>query len=75
MIVPWKNLKSENVRALAEEFVLREGTDYGERELSLDAKVNSVLALLDRGEIEVVFDVESESCDLREAKKSKSVDP
>ena len=69
MIVPWQNLQSDTIRALAEEFVLREGTDYGEREVSLETKVSDVLKLLEEGSVEVVFDAETESCDLREKKR------
>ncbi len=39
-----------------EAFVLREGTDYGTREASLDAKVADVLEQLRRGRAEIVFD-------------------
>lgn len=71
MIIPWKELKPETLDALIEEFVSREGTDYGERELAFDTKCAQVRKLLERGEIEVVFDPASESCDLREAKSAR----
>jgi uncharacterized protein YheU (UPF0270 family) len=47
-----------------ESFVLREGTDYGERELSLDDKVRRVVRLLERGDARIVFDPRTESVDL-----------
>jgi uncharacterized protein YheU (UPF0270 family) len=49
------------LRAVVESFVLREGTDYGERELSLDEKVARMIAQLKRGEASIVFDPESDS--------------
>jgi uncharacterized protein YheU (UPF0270 family) len=42
-----------------ESFVLREGTDYGEREYSLEQKVAQVRAQLERGLARILFDPES----------------
>jgi uncharacterized protein YheU (UPF0270 family) len=41
--------------------VLREGTDYGEREFSLEDKVSHVIGQLKRGEAHIVFDPESQT--------------
>jgi uncharacterized protein YheU (UPF0270 family) len=49
-------LKPATLRAVIEAFVLREGTDYGEHEMSLDAKVAQVLIQLRRGEAHITFD-------------------
>ena len=57
-------LSREALRALVEEFVTRDGTDYGAVERSLDAKVADVLRQLDRGEVRIVFDPESETTSL-----------
>ena len=54
-------LSRDALRALVEEFVTRDGTDYGAVERSLDAKVADVLRQLDRGEVRIVFDSESET--------------
>jgi uncharacterized protein len=61
VIVPHTELAAELLRAVVESFVLREGTDYGEREISLDAKVSHVIRQLERGEAQIVFDPESET--------------
>jgi uncharacterized protein YheU (UPF0270 family) len=66
MKVDHRLINPETLRAVAEEFVLREGTDYGDREVSLDAKVGQVMRLLEKGKIQLVFDAETETCDLRE---------
>jgi len=60
-MVPHTELTAELLRAVVESFVLREGTDYGERELSLDEKVARMMAQLKRGEASIVFDPETES--------------
>jgi uncharacterized protein YheU (UPF0270 family) len=44
-----------------ESFVLREGTDYGAKEFSLDEKVAHVVRQLERGDVKIVFDLESQT--------------
>ncbi len=60
-MVPHTELTSELLRAVIESFVLREGTDYGEHELSLDEKVARVVTQLERGDANIVFDPDTES--------------
>lgn len=59
--VPHTELSPEALRGVIEAFVLREGTDYGEREFSLDQKVADVLRQLERGEARILFDPDSET--------------
>jgi uncharacterized protein YheU (UPF0270 family) len=59
--VPYGELPADLLNAVIESFVLREGTDYGEKELSLEDKVARVVRQLDRGEAKILFDPESES--------------
>jgi uncharacterized protein len=47
-----------------ESFVLREGTDYGEREYSLEQKVAQVRAQLERGQARILFDPETNTVTL-----------
>jgi len=65
MDIPFKELESETLTSIIEEFISREGTDYGLQEYSLDQKVQQVMKQLQRGEIVVTFDPESQSCDLQ----------
>ena len=62
--VPHTALAQDLLRAVIESFVLREGTDYGDRELSLDDKVGRVVRLLERGDARIVFDPRTESVDV-----------
>jgi uncharacterized protein YheU (UPF0270 family) len=55
------DLEPDTLRAVIESFVLREGTDYGEHETSLEDKVAQVLTQLRRGEAHITFDPTSES--------------
>jgi len=42
MIVPWQQIAPETLESLLREFVLREGTDYGEIEISVQDKIDQV---------------------------------
>ena len=64
IVIPHSELSSEALRSVVESFVLREGTDYGESEISLDLKFAQVLRQLERGEARIVFDAELESVDI-----------
>lgn len=64
MTVPYTELSEEVLRGVVESFVLREGTDYGEREFSLDQKVEHVLRQLRRGEARIMFDPATETIDI-----------
>jgi hypothetical protein len=59
--VPYGELPADLLNAVIESFVLREGTDYGEKEFSLEDKVGRVIGQLKRGEARIVFDPKSES--------------
>jgi uncharacterized protein YheU (UPF0270 family) len=62
--IPHTELSAEALRGVLESFVLREGTDYGEREYSLDEKVAHVLRQIERGEAQIMFDPATESVTL-----------
>jgi uncharacterized protein YheU (UPF0270 family) len=61
VVVPHTELAEDLLRAVIESFVLREGTDYGEQEFSLDQKVAKVVRQLERGDAQIVFDPDTES--------------
>ena len=61
IVVPYAELSADALRGVIESFVLREGTDYGERDVAFETKVAQVRRQLERGEAEIVFDPDSES--------------
>jgi uncharacterized protein len=69
--VPYGELPADLLNAVIESFVLREGTDYGEKEFSLEDKVARVISQLKRGEAKIVFDPESESVTIAVRQNSK----
>lgn len=64
VVVPYRELSAEALQGVLQSFVLREGTDYGDREFSLEQKVAHVLRQLKRGEARIVFDPNSETVDI-----------
>lgn len=62
--IPREKLSDDALIGVIDEFILREGTDYGSVELSLDAKRDRLLKQLDRGEVKIVFETESQSVTL-----------
>lgn len=54
-----RDLSDEALRGVIESFVLREGTDYGQRDYSLEEKIAAVTRQLDRGEAVIVFDTDT----------------
>jgi uncharacterized protein len=69
--VPYTELPPDLLHAVIESFVLREGTDYGEREVSLEDKVAGVVAQLKRGDAKIIFDPESDSVTIVVRQKSR----
>jgi uncharacterized protein YheU (UPF0270 family) len=58
--VPHGELSPEALRGVIEAFVLREGTDYGERDVPFETKVAQVLRQLERGEAQIMYDPETQ---------------
>ena len=65
MIVPWQDIAPETLENLISEFVLREGTDYGEVEVSLAHKIDQIKALLRSGDAVIVYYELHESVDIK----------
>lgn len=62
--IPHQRLSPEILRALIEEYVLREGTDYGTHEYTLAEKTAHVMRQLESGEAQIYFDPADESCNI-----------
>ena len=61
IIVPWKDLPPDTLHNLIEEFLTRDGTDYGDTEISTATKVEQVREQLKKEQVFVVFDETTES--------------
>jgi uncharacterized protein YheU (UPF0270 family) len=69
MIVPWQQIESDTLENLIKEFILREGTDYGEVEISLQDKIEQIKAQLASEEAVVVFSELHETVDIQLKRK------
>lgn len=68
MIIPWEALEEATLYNVLDSFILREGTDYGERELSLEEKRERLLAQLKADKVVIVWSELHESLDIKEKK-------
>lgn len=64
MKIPYTELSQEALLGVMEAFILREGTDYGHEEITIDQKRSRVLSMLQSGEAEIVFYQESDHIDI-----------
>ena len=64
MKIPYTELSQEALLGVMDAFILREGTDYGHVEITIDQKRSRVLSMLQSGEAEIVFYQESDHIDI-----------
>ncbi|MDC8829328.1 YheU family protein [Alteromonas gilva] len=69
MIIPIDEIAAETLHNIAKEFVLREGTDYGEIETELSTKVAQVVSQLKSGEALLVYSELHDTVDIRPARE------
>lgn len=62
MIIPYQELNPDTLYAIADEFVSREGTDYGAVEVSHQNKVEQVVRQIKAGEAFILYSELHESC-------------
>lgn len=68
MIIPWQQLEESTLYNVLDSFILREGTDYGERELSLAEKRERLLQQLKADKVVIVWSELHESLDIKDKK-------
>lgn len=70
MVIPHQELTAGALQGVIEEFVTREGTDYGGVCVCLADKVQQVRDQLDCGDAVLVYDHERNSCNIVPANKT-----
>lgn len=63
-------LSREALIGVVEEYITREGTEYGEREFSLAEKREQALRLLESGEVVIAFEPETGTTTLQQKERS-----
>jgi uncharacterized protein len=56
VIIPFERLSKEALYGVIEEFVTRDGTDYGILEIDLEQKMRLVMRQLEKGEVFIAYD-------------------
>jgi uncharacterized protein YheU (UPF0270 family) len=62
--IPYRQLKPETLRRLIQEFVSRDGADWGDVGGTLEDKVEQVLRQLRDNQVKVVFDLRTQTANL-----------
>jgi uncharacterized protein len=63
-IIPVDKLSAKALRGVIEEYISREGTDYGEKEASMEAKFGQLKHKLEKGLAVIVFDDKAETTNI-----------
>jgi hypothetical protein len=63
-IIPVNRLSPEALQGVIEEFISREGTDYGEIEVSPETSFRQVKHRLEKGSAVLIFDDETETTNI-----------
>jgi hypothetical protein len=63
-IIPLNKLSAKALRGVIEEFISRDGTDYGETEVSMETKFRQVEYKLESGLAILLFDDETETTNI-----------
>ncbi len=66
-IIPVDRLSVEALQGVINEFISREGTDYGEIEVSAETKFKQVKQRLERGLSVLIFDDQTETTNIFQA--------
>lgn len=64
VVVPWERLSPAALRGVIEEFITREGTEYGADDVALERKLAQVQRQLESAEVVVLFDARAETVNL-----------
>jgi len=64
MIIPLEQLPAETLLAIIENFILREGTEYGAEDISKQAKIGQVMKQLKQGSAVLVYSELHESVNI-----------
>ncbi|MBU0673743.1 MAG: YheU family protein [Proteobacteria bacterium] len=62
--VPYERLDPDTLRNLIQEFVSRDGADWGDPGCSLDDKVKQVLWQLGKKKVKVIFELNSQTANI-----------
>lgn len=62
--IPVAELSKDALLGVVDAFILREGTDYGHRDITIDEKRQRVIGMLDSGKAKIIFYAENDHIDI-----------
>ncbi len=62
--IPYERLDPETLRSMIQEFVTRDGADWGDPGGALEDKVAMVVRQLQNGKVKIVFDLKSQTANI-----------
>ncbi len=62
--VPYQNINPETLRNMIEEFVSRDGSDWGDAGGAMEVKIEQVIRQFKDGKVKVVFDLRSQTANI-----------
>lgn len=63
-LIPYTSLEADTLNNVLRDIVSRDGTDYGDYDLTIEQKCQQALRALKSGEAVLIFDTESETIQL-----------
>lgn len=66
MLIPWQELQTQTIENILESFILREGTDYGAIELTLEQKKQQLMHQLKTNQVVLVWSELHQSIDVKD---------
>ena len=64
MDIPYTEISEEALKAIIQEYITREGTEYCIKEYSFEQKIEQIKQQLLKGDIKINFDDETQTCNL-----------
>lgn len=64
IVVPWRELSPDALLGVIDEYVTREGTEYGASDVPLETKRAQVRRQLEEGEVVVLFDAKTQTTNI-----------
>ncbi len=75
LLIPWQSLSEEALSGVLEEYITRDGTDYGANELTLDARLQRARRQLQKGDVQLVFNSAEQSCHVITRDQARELEP
>jgi hypothetical protein len=63
-VIPYDQISNDALLSIIKDYILREGTDYGAVDLSMESKTNRLLGQIKNREVFILFNSLDETCNI-----------